>query len=622
MASGPLVEKGTGYPEDAPIPSGIAGKISEVLADADEQAGEYSFGGQAETLPPAPGLFVDEIGSIPVPITDYHAQKLIEKCKKSPFGHNLETKMDETVRQSWQLEPAQVKFENMTWQSGIDKLRAIIAARLGYKDIPLQLVLYKLLVYGEGGHFVKHQDTEKEDGMIATLVIQLPSSHEGGDLVVYHGGEVRHRHDFGKADGTSAFLPHYAVHYADAEHAVEKVTKGYRLVLVYSICLPPTMRHLEKDHDKPLSEDLAHLIGSMEDSDEPFALLLSHDYTAKSIQDLGTRALKGIDSARFHALEEANALVPEHKRLELFIVQLTHKIQFEPDRCLNWKPGECKESIRWYSVSGDSLGQVRRTSTVINFLNPGRETLSGMWALHGHSKEEGYMGNEGPTKSTKYARYAIVSWPSAKHLEHAKAFMALDVVIEILYAQKPVDAPRLREFLKAMGARAAKSPAKILTSSEVAGLLVKWVVCNSTNSATGKMIDELKQLDSSQLGPPILEKSLEHFNGVEANDDKFGLLKLLVSKRTEWLKSQIDRLDKPFSWEMPDAQFSDNAKVEEFLRGPAETMIMTKAVEKLKNKDFQDASNYAAKWTREIQVGASFKMVASSANADAVVTIT
>lgn len=34
--------------------------------------------------------------------------------------------------------------------------------------------------------------------MIATLVVQLPSLHEGGDLVVYRGGDVRYRHDFGK----------------------------------------------------------------------------------------------------------------------------------------------------------------------------------------------------------------------------------------------------------------------------------------------------------------------------------------------------------------------------------------------------------------------------------------
>ncbi|KAE9267292.1 hypothetical protein PF008_g31390 [Phytophthora fragariae] len=368
---------GEGEPDDVPVPSGAAAQISDVLARADEQAGEYSFGGQADSLPAAPGLVVDEVGSIPVPITAEQAEKLIEQCKKSPFGHNFETKMDETVRQSWQLEPTQVRFENMAWQSGLEKLRDVIADRLGYEDIPLQCVLYKLLVYGEGGHFVKHQDTEKEDGMIATLVVQLPSSHEGGDLVVYRGGEVRHRHDFGKADGTSAFLPHYAVHYADAEHALEK-----------------------KVHDRPLSEDLANLIGNMEDDDEPFALLLAHEYTAKSIQDLGTGALKGVDSARVHALEEANALVPTAKQLRLFIVHLAHKIEYDMDRSMNWEPGERTESIHWYCISGESLGRTRK-STAFNFLNPGQETLSQLWAPHGIMKEDGYMGNEGPTRNTK-----------------------------------------------------------------------------------------------------------------------------------------------------------------------------------------------------------------------------
>lgn len=34
--------------------------------------------------------------------------------------------------------------------------------------------LYKLLLYQQGGHFSAHQDTEKERGMIGTLVVQLP----------------------------------------------------------------------------------------------------------------------------------------------------------------------------------------------------------------------------------------------------------------------------------------------------------------------------------------------------------------------------------------------------------------------------------------------------------------
>ncbi|GMF47476.1 unnamed protein product [Phytophthora fragariaefolia] len=139
-------------------------------------------------------------------------------------------------------------------------------------------------------------------------------------------------------------------------------------------------------------------------------------------------------------------------------------------------------------------------------------------------------------------------------------------------------------------------------------------------NATDEVTAELNRLDPSRLGPPIMEKSLEHFTGIDANDAKIGLLKLLASKRTEWLRNEIDRLDKTFSWEMPDAQFSDNAKVEEFLRGPDETMRMKKGVYKFKG--FQDANNHAAKWTREMQISAAFEIEASSTNADAVVTIT
>ncbi|KAF1778388.1 hypothetical protein GQ600_10321 [Phytophthora cactorum] len=156
----------------------------------------------------------------------------------------------------------------------MEKLSAIIADRLGYKGIPMQCKPYKMLLYGEGGHFVKHQDTEKEDGMVATLVVQLPSLHEGGDLAVYGGGK------------------------ADAEHALEKVTKGYRLVLVYSLCLPPTMRHLI----------IGALISSMSDDDESFALLLAHEYTGRSIKEMGSGALKSVDRARFQMLQDANTV--------------------------------------------------------------------------------------------------------------------------------------------------------------------------------------------------------------------------------------------------------------------------------------------------------------------------
>lgn len=301
---------GEGDAVNVPDPIGTSCvKISDMLAFADETAGEYSFGGVADSLPFASGLSVDGVGLISVPLVPEQVEKLIAKCEKSPLGHNFGTKMDISMRKSWQLAPHQVKINNSQWDTGVEKLIKIIGQRLGYEDVPLQCLLNKLLVYGDGSHVAKHQDTEKGDDMIATLVVQTPSSHEGGDLVVYRGGKPRYRHDFGKADDTDAYLTHYAVYNADAEHAVEKVTKGYRLALVYSLCLPATMRHLERDPSIPTRDDLADALSEMEQEDEAFALLLSNEYTKKSIKNLGSGALEGVDSARFRALKEANALV-------------------------------------------------------------------------------------------------------------------------------------------------------------------------------------------------------------------------------------------------------------------------------------------------------------------------
>ena len=47
-----------------------------------------------------------------------------------------------------------------------------------------------MLVYAPGQFFVEHQDSERDDAMIASLVVSLPSSFTGGALEVRHGGET------------------------------------------------------------------------------------------------------------------------------------------------------------------------------------------------------------------------------------------------------------------------------------------------------------------------------------------------------------------------------------------------------------------------------------------------
>ncbi|KAG3088631.1 hypothetical protein PI125_g18288 [Phytophthora idaei] len=90
-----------GGPEDVPTPSGAGClQIDKVLARADEDAGEFTFGGPASTLPSTPGMFVNGVGHVSAPVCQDQAEKLIARCEKSPFGHNRDTKLDENVKKS------------------------------------------------------------------------------------------------------------------------------------------------------------------------------------------------------------------------------------------------------------------------------------------------------------------------------------------------------------------------------------------------------------------------------------------------------------------------------------------------------------------------------------------
>ena len=68
--------------------------------------------------------------------------------------------------------------------------------------------------------------------MFGTLVIQLPSNYSGGKLIVYHHGK-KSEFDYSSPDCCSnCYFTSFCV---DCQHEVEKVTKGYRLCLIYNL---------------------------------------------------------------------------------------------------------------------------------------------------------------------------------------------------------------------------------------------------------------------------------------------------------------------------------------------------------------------------------------------------
>jgi predicted 2-oxoglutarate/Fe(II)-dependent dioxygenase YbiX len=62
--------------------------------------------------------------------------------------------------------------------------------------------------------------------MFGTLVVNLPSKFEGGNLIVRHNGQ-QHVFNKDRLGGETAGLS-FVAFYADCEHEVKPVTKGYR----------------------------------------------------------------------------------------------------------------------------------------------------------------------------------------------------------------------------------------------------------------------------------------------------------------------------------------------------------------------------------------------------------
>lgn len=102
-------------------------------------------------------------------------------------------------------------------------------------DVTFKASLHKLLVYKSGSFFKSHRDSEKEDGMFGTLVIQLPSRYEGGELVVRHNGKTESIDFSTKADPQNEFFVYYTAFYCDCEHEIMPVTSGYRVCLIYNL---------------------------------------------------------------------------------------------------------------------------------------------------------------------------------------------------------------------------------------------------------------------------------------------------------------------------------------------------------------------------------------------------
>src|SRR5437764_13864563 len=264
-----------------------------------------------------------------------------------------------------------------------------------------------MLVYGKGQFFLPHQDSEKDDAMVGTLVVSLPSAHTGGELVVEHGGEsVAYR--------TSKEELSFVAFYADCRHQVKPVRSGYRVTLTLNLLADS---ETDAQGAGPVA-DLAHCLTGhfttpamrrygRTNPDPPNRLvyLLDHEYTQRG---LSWDRLKGADAERAALLRSA----AEDAGCEavLALTEIKETWDTEPGRrgrgvdltyiitselTLSW----------WTGVPGGESISLYVPDEQVCASTPSAD-------LKPYDSEyTGYMGNYGNTMDRWYRRAAVVVWP-------------------------------------------------------------------------------------------------------------------------------------------------------------------------------------------------------------------
>ena len=271
-----------------------------------QSPGDFYSSGSLEIFPPC--LEVNRVGRISLPLLPVQAEQLVKVADRAPYGKGYETLVDTEVRRTWQIDASQVRLSGKYWQKNLADIVNHVKLGLGV-NCAVSAELYKLLVYDTGSFFTSHRDTEKADGMFATLIIVLPSDYSGGELL------VRHQQEEVKLDLRSQEPEEisFAAFYADCVHEVLPVTDGCRLTLVYNLIridnktplpTPPDYRQAQQKVAVLLNNWVQSLNTKTDEDDTPKKLiyLLEHEY---SIAELKFDALKNMDAASADVLISA-----------------------------------------------------------------------------------------------------------------------------------------------------------------------------------------------------------------------------------------------------------------------------------------------------------------------------
>ena len=413
--------------------------MTTTLDEIAQALGRIDTGGRFAThttrSPKDLDLEIKGVGRVTLPISPATARKLCGVARPARHGYKEETRLDRTVRDTWEVPAKRLRIDEHRWAKTLTPQLERIRRDLGLpQKCRLRADLYNLLIYGPGQFFAPHRDSEKADHMVGTLVVVLPSRFTGGELAIEHQSEQQIVRGSPRQLTLAAF-------YADCYHEVRPVRTGYRLALTYNLivegatdaAVPKPVGALRacvrRFFETPV---VAHTGGRELSPPDRLVYLLDHEYTPHA---LAWNRLKNTDAARATALRQVArqlnceiflALADVHETWaceEEYDFRRSRRNRYynddEEDEEEDYGSGETwdltelidsdVELRHWVAADGAPARAPKGSTAVANrelcYTTPSQDFEPF------ETEHEDYTGNAGNTVDHWYHRAAVVLWP-------------------------------------------------------------------------------------------------------------------------------------------------------------------------------------------------------------------
>lgn len=418
--------------------SPIIQKLTAAILDADRPR-QFSASGTIDWIKEP--FSIAGIGPVELPIPDATIKKLRGLATPAPYGKGTETLVDKKVRDTLEV-PADSIDLSEAFRAALDGTVDQVATQLGLERERLGCELYKLLVYRSGGLFLPHRDSEKSPGMVATLIVVLPSRFFGGELILQHARE-RRTFSFSLASGGRQI--EYVAFFADCEHEVKRVRSGTRVCLAFNLVLQKAPAGKKTPPPSPADPALTKAVWewTRERPETPLVFALEHQYTQGG---LVPSLLKGPDREIFQQL----LAVAKSCDCRIHLGQVSRHLCNEANdgyydyrdryRGRYWESEE-DDSDESGLDDGDEdnlddlqIGEVYQDEILVDGWKDARGKRVALAPLSCDSSSlisaipvdewrptrqdhEGYTGNAGNTLDRWYHKSAVVLWPNRNHFD-------------------------------------------------------------------------------------------------------------------------------------------------------------------------------------------------------------